>query len=874
MIVTEDTESSEVCRFFVVDAMLKLGAVSVGGQKRSFDPLGVMSFYDRVCGQLLRYSSSYLTAFRYVPRRIYQYLRRPPLLSDLCSSVAGAKTGSWVVDQFLARPLLYLERQALPPAQQDSNVRMLVEWTSSSPYASRFYPVEHLPLARIDTAPLRLVMAADLPVSDEGGLDIGASRALVEGRPLVVAMEGRQELDRLLLWLISLKEHGLSGPDLLVAVRDHRTWGRDIGRLADIPGARVLTCGATIASLSTLIGRMRRSRGEHHWSERLVFASAYPETHTGDSIAEVLSFLLSRSLGARPGDVQRVLAGNILRLVRPRVIEDVEVDSAVVAEGALGRMAVKESARVLRVLATRQIGLVTSVDVMLSDDGGRVVTDTACVTIEAPGGASAHQVVIHTGRDGTLHIAGWRSAFTEGVLSRDAAALATTVLAYAPKATVLSEASHLNRFTRELLRCIGVRQCETVLSALRFSVDTEDLPRGTLLLSPDDMRLLDVSAGDVVLVLAADSSQWAAGRVRECHGCRSRWVRMCHEDAGLLGLAASVVDVTKYDGDIAPLDLAVFTYDSPQGAPSVENMAWLHMHGDSIRRMVPGLLIGLGSQIVLRDWGPPLRLSLSRTDPPLGPNEVGVLTEETEVDFIEQAVLGDYNVVLCTALGPGADQCDVRLRSVGAVQSALSRIAGLIGAVNSSLHSPDGHVSRRDAAVILLLHVLDLLLYNDSDGRLGAMRVSTRPEKFVLHADVDRMVFSFSDDLTRAGVVSALVDFILGTPPTPLQPPDTGELYRGIAEYLHDFKERPTLVVVVTDGTTSPDPTSATYLEALSKGPAHATLVLLLGDAVAPTELSRHLSPLEPRVVHLDTLSLRRVGATVIDMLRDLVDRH
>jgi hypothetical protein len=113
------------------------------------------------------------------------------------------------------------------------------------------------------------------------------------GHPVIVEMDEPDDIDIVLKWLIALKEAGRKGPSLLLNPRAHKDWNAGITKLVDIPRSRILTSGATISSLSTLVRHLRKTSKEADWSSRLVFATRYPETQSGYGVSEILSYLLS-----------------------------------------------------------------------------------------------------------------------------------------------------------------------------------------------------------------------------------------------------------------------------------------------------------------------------------------------------------------------------------------------------------------------------------------------------------------------------------------------------------------------------------------------------------------------------------------------------
>ena len=86
MLVAEDSETGEIRRFVVVDASISLGEINIGDQTQSFGPEKLLAYIDRIQNRLYDYVTQYSTAFNYIPRRTYQYLKKPPMASLLLSS--------------------------------------------------------------------------------------------------------------------------------------------------------------------------------------------------------------------------------------------------------------------------------------------------------------------------------------------------------------------------------------------------------------------------------------------------------------------------------------------------------------------------------------------------------------------------------------------------------------------------------------------------------------------------------------------------------------------------------------------------------------------------------------------------------------------
>ena len=101
MIVVEDRTTNEVIRFLVIDAYTKLGVVQYGTDIQTFDSQRMLRYYALVENQLFDFASRYSDSFRYLPRRAYSYLSKPPLLGEISDSLMAKGETNWFSDQFM-----------------------------------------------------------------------------------------------------------------------------------------------------------------------------------------------------------------------------------------------------------------------------------------------------------------------------------------------------------------------------------------------------------------------------------------------------------------------------------------------------------------------------------------------------------------------------------------------------------------------------------------------------------------------------------------------------------------------------------------------------------------------------------------------------
>ncbi|MFW9983100.1 MAG: hypothetical protein ACFFE3_14445, partial [Candidatus Thorarchaeota archaeon] len=382
---------------------------------------------------------------------------------------------------------------------------------------------------------------------------------------------------------------------------NHKEWGKNITRLLDVPGSKVLTSGATISSLSTLVRHMRKTQSDANWSKRLIFSSAYPETQFGDSISEIFSYILSRNLAAEPEEIQRILGGNFLAITppRPAFLEYDENKTSVVAEESLGKAAMNELARMLQLLdARKELGIV-SLDHMIDNDGGRIYLDSCVLTLKRPNSPKAISLALVLEKNGSVMFSGWKNAFTESLLSRDGILLATLVRANAKlEGPIFGSPAHLTRFDQSLLTCLQVERPKEILSALHFGVEIAKSDSGIFFMCEDDMKALEVSSGDYLLALDVNTGQWCAGLTKHHPRCGERSIVVSESDASLFGFRNStIVNLVKYEGEITELKEAILSYYSLQPSSNSELVSFMHLHETEIRKLLKGLLVGVDTRL-------------------------------------------------------------------------------------------------------------------------------------------------------------------------------------------------------------------------------------------------------------------------------------
>ena len=874
MIVVEDTEANEIHRFVVVDSSIHLGIIRAGTDIQTFDPERALSYYSMVESQLHDFSSQYPGAFKYLPRRVYDYLRKPKLLNEFCHGSASSSQTSWIADYLVVKPLIGLGDTMLPSLQQKANAESINRWATVPPFSPRLYHLQDMRLNRRTEQGWGCVLRAeDLQHILKGSNRTDLLEYIKDGRPIFVELGPPSELDPLLEWLVLLKQAGLKTPKLILSVKNHKEWDKEIKRLLDVPGSKVLTSGATISSLSTLIRHMRKNQSDINWSKRLLFASAYPETQFGDSISEVFSYLLSRNLAAEPDEIQRVLGGNMLSILppRPTFLSYDENNASVMAEESLGKAAMTELARVVQLLDARKILRIVSFDYMIDDDGGQVHLDSAVLTLKGPTSPKATSLAVLLDKSGAIMVSGWRHAFSESLVTRDGVLLDTLVRANAKlEGPIYGSPAHLTRFDEALLKCLQVDNPREVLSALHFGVEIAKSEPGVFFMCDNDMNALEVTSGDFLLALDSNSGKWAAGEARQHPRCGERSIVVSESDAALFGFQnSSVVNLVKYEDEIIEISEAVLSYGAPHNLDNAELSSFIHLHEKEIRRSVDGILIGLDTQISIGSQENIVNLCLKNSNPQLLSGQVGRLTED-KTKFRPQQAFSEFNIILCISKGMKMRTKDVSLKTLHAARSQFSSLSNKIPELATFLNSLRKNASRSQIAALTALTVVNTLIHNKTEGRLALVTFGETPEKFSIQRGKEVQPYvEFFQDLQSEEVLISLIYSIIDTVDDVDGYEDMAGVYRSIAEYLEDFgADRPTLALVLSNGVGSYDEEHLSFLRSISEHDRYRLDILPLGKNGNMKSSLRLLKGLNSRVLPVESFS----SLLFIGYLLDFID--
>ncbi|MFW9888167.1 MAG: hypothetical protein ACFFER_08300, partial [Candidatus Thorarchaeota archaeon] len=614
----------------------------------------------------------------------------------------------------------------------------------------------------------------------------------------------------------------------------------------------------TISSLSTLIKDLRSSKVDSNWSKKFVFASTYPETQKGDSVTEILSFLLSNNLGATPEELQRILAGNFLSMLPPRppYYEYVDNTSSVIAEGLIGKASLSELSRIFRILAARKVQIIESFDYMISKEGGEIHLNDSVLTVRNPISKTANTVVLLNEPDDSLTVSGWRDSLTRKAPDRGVDPLKAIVQSTARSdGPILQSPSDINRFNHALLDCLKVRNLQEILSALRFKLNMSGTKNGIFMMSEDDTRAVGVANGELVLGMDAMERQWWAGHVQVDAKCPPRTVCVSKDDALILGLSEeSVVDIVKSEGKIKNLEKAVFALDSIKGFSRTELLSYTYLHAERLQKTLNGQILGKGTSIWINGRDAGAYMTLTHSVPPLEPGELAKLTGDS-LEFRHLQMFRPFNMILAISTDSEMGVQDIELKTMQSLKRRLSTLDSIVPEIEGFLSKLESSITRMDMATLAALLLIQSLSGNRTDGALGIVTVGETPTKFSIQkGEIIQTKLQFSNDLASEDVLVSILYSLLDSARDFGGSARLSGAFRAIAEFLEDFgTQMPTLILLIATlgGETFED--VKPFLQAIASRNRYQIEILNLGEDAQ--SLSPDFKNINARVHHMTSFA-------------------
>jgi hypothetical protein len=349
------------------------------------------------------------------------------------------------------------------------------------------------------------------------------------------------------------------------------------------------------------------------------------------------------------------------------------------------------------------------------------------------------------------------------------------------------------------MSCLQVKNPQELLSALHFQVDIADYEQGAILVSPDDMRALNVSEGNHLFLLDTATTRWWVGRAVTDREHPRKRIGVSSQDAMLGGFTKSrTVDLARIERKPINLSETVLAFDNAESPPNGETSASLHLRTDTVRRMLHNRFVGKGMKFNIRNGGREILLTFAWSNPKLDPSQIGRMNGAS-IQFQPSQSLREFNVIISVSADQNMRIRDITLKSKYSIQSRLEPLIERAPELGAFLNGLGSTITRAELAALFSLLVVSTIADNRTGGRLGIVTVTVPPQKFsVQKKGVVQSFVEFREDLSSEEVLISMVYSILDTLRQSVQAVNIADGYRAVAEMLEDFgSERPTLVMIL-----------------------------------------------------------------------------
>jgi hypothetical protein len=471
-------------------------------------------------------------------------------------------------------------------------------------------------------------------------------------------------------------------------------------------------------------------------------------------------------------------------------------------------------------------------------------------------------------------VSGWKKAFTESLSKRDDVLLQTLVRANAKlDGPIFGSPAHLIRFDSSLLSCLQVENPQEIMAALHFGVEIAKTESGIFLMAPSDMETIGVSGDDYVLALGTRTGRWCAGRVRNHTRCTEKSIVISEADAEIYGFSnSSVVNIVKFEGEISNIRKIVLSFASNKPMANSELFAYVHLNENKILERIQGKLVGSNSNLFVGTEKVPLTLSITKTEPQLSAEQIGIIPADGIILRPSQA-FRELNVILCISKGKDMSKQDVPLKTLHSAVRELKALSSSVKEVSTFLESLTPTATRSQIAALAALLVVNALRHNQTEGRLGLVSFADAPEKFsVQHGEEIRSYVEFLGDLQSEEVLVSLIYSILDTVNETGGREDMTNAYRSVAEYLEDFgASRPTLLLIFSGGVGKYDEDHLPFIHAIKERERYQIEFMIMDRNINHRSASRVLKGINAKILPLESFSSHIFIGHILDMINELV---
>lgn len=621
---------------YVVDVDAQIG-VGSGTVSKSYNLGGLHDFIKELEGELLlrsaflkhrvsRFNSSILFDFKEVHFRELSSFVDEFLISPFATKIASSGGKVEFVTQEVSR-----------------NNTLVLRWLQGS--------------SAFNTSPFRYVLPEEVPdvpyIISEGYRGVRTkfdnaswfatlySDLSYFGMPLIVEVFSRHELDMLEKFIEQSEVNGrLENPLILIPYLSEKI-RFDLYGLMGIKNVFLCISPLQLTVLEQLIHNLCELDME--WFKHLIFGTGFPYSSSRD-VANLLTFLLSEDLPGGLRALRWIMGLNAVSLLPPKAQRkgDVESDErCIVAYGAAAKSLLSSlKSFVLHVMKRNSISL-ASCDYLASLSDERVNLNKFFLVLSSVKDKKFGGMLFLSEEGGdTLTllllrqdlVRRLRSRFMEDVLRQP------EIQAAISNAFKLSSGEDVEKWLKWLVEHYKEKGMISYDDINAFTVHTFNLNGRFALMNKEDMRLLGLKDGDLVIARATLTGDWYIVPVKlgeEVLG-GELWV-----DERIINtwyvFDGDTLQIEKFEGDVPTLREVSLLLDDEEKLPEAEKV---------IENVLDGIIVGQDSRLVLLVEGDmPLTVTVVKLDPPS--LMAGVIKKgETKITVVSKGTLAPYNLFL------------------------------------------------------------------------------------------------------------------------------------------------------------------------------------------------------------------------------------
>ncbi|MBE0526248.1 MAG: VWA domain-containing protein, partial [Candidatus Thorarchaeota archaeon] len=321
------------------------------------------------------------------------------------------------------------------------------------------------------------------------------------------------------------------------------------------------------------------------------------------------------------------------------------------------------------------------------------------------------------------------------------------------------------------------------------------------------------------MALETRTGHWSAGQVKENSKCSEKTIVISEIDSSIAGFRnSSVVNIVKIEGEIPDINKLVLSYKSEKPLSNTELLSSMHLHEIEVLDSIDGRYVGLGSKLQVGSHNQPLTLSIGYSEPNLKSGQIGRISRDGLILRPHQS-FRELNVVICLSKGKNMSKKDIPFKSLHSARRELEELSNLVPEVGTFLSSLNNTLSPSEISALSALLVVNTLVHNRTEGRLGLVTFADSPEKFsVQYGSEIRSSVEFLGDLQSEEVLISLIFSILDNVKETGGYEKMDGAYRSIAEYLEDFgPSRPTLLLVFSGSVGKYDEENLPFIQAINE---------------------------------------------------------